>query len=147
MLHNKNIVISCLYKHPTCTIDKLVSNLKKLYRNKQCDIYLCGDFKISTLNQTNNVANEFLQCLYSQCMFPLINKPTRIANHSATLIDNIFSNAFRISHNSGILLNDISDHLPIFAIREENLVICKDVPMVSYIKVRNKSKKNMKIFC
>ena len=44
-------------------------------------------------------------------------------------------------------MNDISDHLPIFTIREENLVISNDVPMVSYIKVRNKSKKNMKILC
>ena len=59
-------------------------------------------------------------------MFPLINKPTRISNHSATLIDNIFSNAFGINHNSGILVNGISDHLPIFAIREENLVMSKN---------------------
>ena len=147
LLHKKNIVISCLYKHPTCTIDELVRNLEKLYRNKQCDIYLCGDFNINILNQTNNVTNKFLHCLYSLCMFPLINKPTRITNHSATLIDNIFTNAFGISHNSGILVNDLSDHLPIFSIREENLVISNDVPMVSYIKVRNKSKKNMKIFC
>ena len=44
-------------------------------------------------------------------------------------------------------MNDLSDHLPIFAIREDNLVISNDVPMVSYIKIRNKSKKNMKIFC
>ena len=66
-------------------------------------------------------------------MFSLINKPTRITNRSATLIDNIFTNAFEISHNSGILLNDLSDHLPIFTIREENLAICNDVPMVSYI--------------
>ena len=80
-------------------------------------------------------------------MFPLINKPTRITNHSATLIDYIFSNAYGIGHNSGILVNDLSDHLPIFTIREDNLVISNDVPMVSYIKVRNKSKKNMKIFC
>ena len=56
-------------------------------------------------------------------MFPLIKRPTRITNHSATLNDNILSNAFGISHNSGILENDISDHLPIFTIREENLVI------------------------
>ena len=80
-------------------------------------------------------------------MFLLINKPTCIANYSATLIDNIFSNAFGIGHNSGILVNVLSDHLPIFTIREENLVISNDVPMVSYVKVRNKSKKNMKIFC
>ena len=77
-------------------------------------------------------------------MFPLINKPTCITNHSATLIDNIFSNALGIGHNSEILVNDLSDHLPIFTIREENLAICKDVPMVSCIKVRNKAKRTRK---
>ena len=79
-------------------------------------------------------------------MFPLINKPTRITNHSVTLIDDIFSNAFGIGLNSGIIVNDLSDHLPIFTIREDNLTISNDVPMVSYIKARNKSKNNMKTF-
>ena len=90
LLHKKNIVISCLYKYPTCTIDELFSNLEKLYRNKHCDIHLCGDFNINIWNQTNNVTNKFLQCLYSLCMYSLINKPTRITNRSAALIDNIF---------------------------------------------------------
>ena len=62
-------------------------------------------------------------------------------------MDNVLTNAFGISHNSGIHVNDLSDHRPIYTIREENLVICNDVPMVSHIKVRNKSKKDMKIFC
>ena len=74
-------------------------------------------------------------------MIPLINKPTRITSHSATLIDNIFFNALGIIHNSGIFLNDISDHFLIFTIRLENIVMCKDMPMVSYMKVRNKGKK------
>ena len=34
LLHNFFFVISCLYKHPTCTINELVGNLEKLYRNK-----------------------------------------------------------------------------------------------------------------
>ena len=50
---------------------------------------------------------------YNVCMFPLIIKPTRITNHSATLVDNNFYDAFEIRHNSGIFVNDISDYLPI----------------------------------
>ena len=142
LLHSKDIVISCLYKHPTCTIDELVGNHEKLCKNKQCD-----DFNINILNQTTNVTSEFLQCLYSLCMFPLIYKPTHITNHSATLIKKNVSNAYGISHNSGILVIDISDHPSIFTIREENLVTCMDVVMASYIKVINQGKKNMKIFC
>ena len=44
-------------------------------------------------------------------------------------------------------MNDISNLIPMFTIREENLVTSTDVPMVSYMKVRNKGKKNMKILC
>ena len=90
------------------------------------------------MNQTNNLTKEFIQCLHSLCMFSMINKPTHIINHSATLIENIFSNAFGISHNSGILVNDISNHHPIFTIIEENIAISKGVPMVSYMKVKKK---------
>ena len=63
-------------------------------------------------------------------MLPQINNSTRITNHSATLVDSIFSNAFVISHNIGILVNGIRDHFPIFTIREEYLVISKDATMV-----------------
>ena len=44
---------------------------------------------------------------------PLINKPTRITAYSSTLIDNIFTNDLDYEHKSGIVITDISDHLPI----------------------------------
>lgn len=45
-----------------------------------------------------------------------IPKPTRITSHSATLIDNLFSNDPDNHKFSGILWSDISDHLPVFQI-------------------------------
>ena len=68
-------------------------------------------------------------------MFPLLNQPTRITNHSAMSIDNIVSNAYGISHNTGIHVNDISDNLPIFTIEEEKLVICKERERYIYIYI------------
>ena len=44
---------------------------------------------------------------------PLITKPTRISANSATLIDNVFTNA-RCTLSSGIILSDLLDHFPIF---------------------------------
>jgi hypothetical protein len=46
--------------------------------------------------------------------YPLINRPTRITAHSATLIDNIFTNNLSPQLFSGIILNNISDYLPVF---------------------------------
>lgn len=57
-----------------------------------------GDFNIDMLkmNQTSSPAN-FIQQLFSYSFYPLITKPTRITEKSATLIDNILTN--RLSDN------------------------------------------------
>ncbi len=46
-------------------------------------------------------------------------RPTRITQHNATLIDNIFTNDVETieSSSNGLIFSDISDHLPIFHIR------------------------------
>ena len=49
-------------------------------------------------------------------LYPLIDRPSRITNHSFTIIDNIFTNAANYETSSGLLISDISDHLPVFAI-------------------------------
>jgi len=46
--------------------------------------------------------------------YPLINKPTRITDTSATLIDNIFTNVHNIETKSGIWITNIFDLLPVF---------------------------------
>ena len=47
---------------------------------------------------------------------PLITRPARFTTTTATLIDNIMRNAFNDDLISGILIADVSDHLPVFAI-------------------------------
>lgn len=60
--------------------------------------------------------NSSLTLLELFFFHPHILKPTRITNHSATLIDNIFSNSAEHLTASGNILYDISDHLPNFLI-------------------------------
>lgn len=74
-----------------------------------------GDFNINPLKyDCCNFANHFFKQLSSSGYMPLITKPTRITKSTATLIDNIFTNNLsRTEQSSGILINDISDHLPI----------------------------------
>ena len=43
-------------------------------------------------------------------------RPTRITKESATIIDNIFTNELQRITCSGLIINDMSDHLPIFQI-------------------------------
>ena len=44
----------------------------------------------------------------------MITRPTRIAKESATIIDNIFTNELQRITSNGLIINDLSDHLPIF---------------------------------
>lgn len=80
--------------------------------NKHC--LITGDLNVNLLDNDHcSQSQEFLDILFSSSCIPLINKPTRVTQNSATLIDNIFSNILP-PPNSGILVTDVSDHFPIF---------------------------------
>jgi hypothetical protein len=74
---------------------------------------------------------------------PLINKPTRITAHSAALIDNIFTNNFSDKVLSSILINDISDNLPILSYLFDDSVALKNQ---LYKPTRNYNEANINSF-
>ena len=49
---------------------------------------------------------------------PLITRPTRITRDTKTLIDNIFTTDLNSHKQSGIIINDIGDHLPIYVVTQ-----------------------------
>ena len=59
---------------------------------------------------------NFANCLYDNSLIPLITRTTRFGKSSSTLIDNSFTNKCNQNAISGILITDISNHLPIFYI-------------------------------
>lgn len=117
---NKNIIIGTIYRPPNnrysdfeCDLNFILSKLDR--KDKPC--YILGDFNIDLLKYDKcNFSHQFFNQLSSSGFRPLITKPTRITSSSATLIDNIFTNSQTSEHLNGILINDISDHLPVFAI-------------------------------
>ena len=52
--------------------------------------------------------------MYSICLYPLVDIPNRISNHSVSLIDNICTNVTNHKVANGIVVSDIIDHLPFF---------------------------------
>ena len=103
--------------------------------NKQ--VFLLGDFIINLLNY-NDHQLEVLDFLASNSIIPYILQPTRITNHSKTLIDNIFSNINSHEVISGNMPVKTSDHLPQFAFARN--VISKDSCQKSNIYERDWSK-------
>ena len=70
-----------------------------------------GDFNINLLNfDSHSPTDEFFNTMTSYFFQPHIIQPTRITDHSATLIDNIYMNIIEYKTIS----DHISDHLPNF---------------------------------
>ena len=119
--NGKKTLVCCIYRAPKTDLEQLnefISNCCRNTRNKT--VYLCGDFNIDLLqHDTNTSTNNFIDHLYSFGLHHLITRPTRITGHSKTMIDNIFTTSLsNIGLHSGLIINDLSDHLPIFLIFE-----------------------------
>ena len=50
--------------------------------------------------------------MVSECLLPYILQLTRVTDHSATVIDNIFSNNFEYETVSRNIITQIADHFP-----------------------------------
>ena len=117
----KNIVIGLIYRIPNRDAKQFndsLSNVLNLIKNENKLCYLLGDYNLNLLNSdTHSITNDFLDICFSHNFLPLINKPTRVTKHSATLIDHILTNNIsNTSFTQGLFLTDISDHFPIFLI-------------------------------
>lgn len=117
---NKNTLITVIYKPPDINLEAFNQELSQflgILTKENKDIFLMGDFNINLLNTNHTGTNNFLNTLYSFNLYPTIFRPTRVTSRSATLIDNIFTNTLNVN-KSGIIMTDISDHFPIFAIAD-----------------------------
>ena len=143
----KNIIVGIVYRPPRQNVNDFNNNLNLLMEmiskeNKVC--YLIGDFNLDLLNNHGHLpTGEFLDIMFGHMLFPLITLPTRITSHTATLIDGIFTNHSENYLCSGLLLSDISDHLPIFCITRDRL---SDSNEETYMVFRDKNEANIAKF-
>ena len=123
--NSKNIICGCLYRHPTNKIENFCNYISKCLtkitkEKKEC--YLLGDFNIDLLKyDTCNSYRDFLNTLTSYGFLPHILQPTRVTDHSATLIDNIYGNNFEIETISGNILIKFADHFSQFLSIEKEI--------------------------
>ena len=80
-----------------------------------------GDFNLYLLwHEQRAITGEFIKLMFSHLLYPMITKPTRITSNTTSLIDNIFTNNVTCLSVNGLIVNDLSDHLPIFSISRGN---------------------------
>ncbi len=82
------------------------------------------------------MTNDFIDTMCSMSLYPKITRPSRITSHGATLIDKIFTNDTENSTVSRLLINDISDHLPVFTVYDRNYSIYRPDKTKEYRRMR-----------
>ena len=91
---------------------------------------------------TYNPTGSFQATMYSNMLYPLITRPTRVIANSVTLIDNIFTNntcntGYTIQ---GVFVTDITDHYPVFHVNQELITESADEYFVK--RLYNSKNKN-----
>ena len=117
-LNNKNIIIGNIYRPPSLPHNlflEYIENLLDVLEMENKMVILCGDFNYNLLDMRhdNNVLN-FNNLLSAYCYFPTIFKPTRIQNEKQSILDNFYINELSYHDKSGVFIDDLSDHLPIY---------------------------------
>ena len=126
---NKFIIVGNIYRPntaPKANILKFTEILENILKTIHNDsdlrhfqsIELLGDFNIDLLKFSlhRDTAN-YLDSILNYNLLPLITLPTRIIHNSATLIDNILTTSQEDRYDTGIIISDLSDHLPVFYIK------------------------------
>ena len=144
-------IVANFYRPPNCSIsafNKKMEEFFKLLENNQMyknavEIIFLGDFNCNLLNHvTHKDTNDFLSLCLSNSFLPLITLPSRVTELSSTLIDNIWTNSKQSNFLSGLILEHISDHLPIFYLQVQK----NNIGLEKKEKIRNFSEKNREKF-
>ena len=90
----RDLLIAVIYRPPNTDMKLFIDVSKDVLEKIQLEnklLYLVGDYNINLLNvDSHSLTADFNDTMYSSGLVPLITRPTRVTENSATLIDNIF---------------------------------------------------------
>lgn len=116
----KCIVVGEIYRPPSYPNNDFLESaeilLDVLEAENKCTL-LAGDFNYNLLNKNKDKYTEmFCNLMLAYGFQPTIWKPTRCTNDTVAILDNIFINNLSSFLSSGVIVEDISDHFPVFFI-------------------------------
>ena len=151
-INKKKYIIGGFYRVPDTNINLFIEKYNDIVEQLKTnyELILVGDFNIDLLKDDTS-KNNFMLCIQSNYLIPVITNITRIATKinnngiaetSETLIDNIFIKA-NTSHVSGVIETHISDHFSIFT---SIPLVIKETNHISEIKYRSINDYNQRKF-
>ena len=117
--NNQKLLVSSIYRPPNTPendfIDQYSKFLCDLKKKEHKGIVIGLDHNLDLLKSTKHAPTDrFITANLSLGLVPTITRLTQITRNSAMLIDNIFiSQTWLENFECGILVDDMSDHLPI----------------------------------
>ena len=115
---NKTKVLVNIYRSPSENVDKFIDALddvlRSLDRHKNKQTLLTGDLNIDLIKFSNDCHCQNLISVFEKYgLVQLVSRPTRVTDHSATLIDHMYTNDVVNVVSCNVLTTDISDHLAV----------------------------------
>ena len=116
----KTIILGNVYRSPSSNIDKffvrLDTTLSTLARHSNKQILIAGDFNIDLIkHESDSNSQQVIDIMSNHGFIQTISRPTRITEHSSTLIDHIYTNNLNRMIKTNVVTVDLSDHLAIVA--------------------------------
>ena len=100
-----------------CLFSESLENSLTILNKQKFTYYISGVTNIDLFqNETNNNIKNYSDMLFSLGCLPLVKFPTRVSNTSSTLINHIYTNNILYKNTTHILINDLSDHLPVLTL-------------------------------
>ena len=103
---SKTFIIGNIYRSPSGKVEKFLelldANLNRLSRHKNKNVTLVGDFNVDLIKHDTDIHSQNLINLTAGYGFAqIVSLPTRITDHSVTLIDHVYTNQVHISDHLG----------------------------------------------
>ena len=146
----QNILLVSGYRAPNTSQNDFITDFMKhvdLLNETKMHVTIGIDHNMDLLKcSTQRNTQHFFEQILGHKLIPCITKPTRITHSSATLIDNIFC-SIELHHIavSGLIITDLSDHLPCLSVfdsvlpttRKEHFVLKRKITEKKIEKIRS----------
>ena len=102
---SNEIVINTIYRQPSGNKENFENYFCNFYEKIKSRItYVLGDFNLNPLDyDTNCKVKSYCNTIFSHYFIQIINKPTRLTNHNATIIDHNLTSSFYSKIDTRIL--------------------------------------------
>jgi hypothetical protein len=114
------IIVGAVYRPPKQCYNKFLSEFEQILTKLSYDTekYILGDFNISFNHKTPPIFRNYSNILSIFNLHQLIQTPTRVTDHSSTILDHILCNNQEKVCQSGTINVGFSDHSIIYCTRK-----------------------------